>query len=166
MQQAKKLSWRFDEQCTTHCLNTQPLALHMHWHQPHVTAVSSCVATSQARPQPKRLSQLAGMVYYNQEAATSHIYANLVALLPRENPLEAALTVAQNLQLAADLALPPHFTRHRKACLIEEVLDLLALRPLQHCLVGSPPHAGGLWCSTSFCHQMLYFCLLSCSNGM
>lgn len=84
------------------------------------------------------------MVYYNQEATTSHIYANLVALLPRQDPLEAALTVAQNLQLAADLALPPHFTRHRKACLIEEVLDLLALRPLQHCLVGSPPHAGGL----------------------
>lgn len=83
------------------------------------------------------------MVYYNQEAATSQLYRNLVALLPRQDPLEAGLTVAQNMQLAADLTLPPHFTRHRKACLIEEVLDLLALRPLQHCLVGSPATPGG-----------------------
>ena len=105
-----------------------------------------------------RLSQLAGMVYYNQEAATSHIYANLVALLPRQDPLEAALTVAQNLQLAADLALPPHFTRHRKACLIEEVLDLLALRPLQHCLVASPPHAGRLRLQQTKC---VIWCLIT-----
>ena len=82
------------------------------------------------------------MVYYNQEAATSHAYCNLVALLPREDPLEEGLTVAQNLQLSAHLCLPPHFTRHRKASLIQEVLDLLALGPLQHCLVGSPAAPG------------------------
>lgn len=82
------------------------------------------------------------MVYYNQEAATSQVYRNLVALLPKQDPLEAGLTVAQNLQLAADLTLPPHFTRHRKACLTEEVLDLLALRPLQHCLVGTTATEG------------------------
>ena len=82
------------------------------------------------------------MVYYNQEAATNRVYRNLVAFLPKQDRLEAALTVAQNMQLAADLALPPHFTCHRKAALIEEVLDLLALHPLQHCLVGSATAAG------------------------
>lgn len=81
---------------------------------------------------------VAGRVQYNKEPASSKVYANLVRLSPREDALEESLTVVQNMQLAAHLSLPPHFTAHRRASLIEEVLDLLALRPLQHCLVGSP----------------------------
>lgn len=80
----------------------------------------------------------AGSVQYNEEPASTRLYANLVRLAPREDALEGSLTVLQNLQLAAQLSLPPHFTPHRRATLIEEVLDLLALKPMQHCLVGSP----------------------------
>ncbi len=80
----------------------------------------------------------AGSVQYNKEPASTRLYANLVRLAPREDALEGSLTVLQNLQLAAQLSLPPHFTPHRRATLIEEVLDLLALKPMQHCLVGSP----------------------------
>lgn len=91
---------------------------------------------------PQAAILFAGMVYHNQEVATSHAHQNLVALLPWEDPLEETLTVVQNLQLSAHLCLPPHFTPHRKASLIQEVLDLLALGPLQHCLVGSPAAPG------------------------
>ena len=80
----------------------------------------------------------AGRVLYNKEPASTRLYANLVRLAPREDALEGSLTVLQNMQLAAHLSLPPHFTPHRRASLIEEVLDLLALVPMQHCLVGSP----------------------------
>ncbi|KAA6423070.1 MAG: hypothetical protein FRX49_07058 [Trebouxia sp. A1-2] len=84
-----------------------------------------------------------GRVQYNKEPASTRLYANLVRLAPREDALEGSLTLLQNMQLAAHLSLPPHFTPHRRASLIEEVLDLLALKPMQHCLVGSPS-AGGL----------------------
>ncbi len=80
----------------------------------------------------------AGRVQYNKEPASTRLYANLVRLSPTEDALEGSLTVLQNMQLAAHLSLPPHFTPHRRASLIEEVLDLLALGPMQHCLVGSP----------------------------
>ena len=82
------------------------------------------------------------MVRYNKEAACSGLYRNLVRLCPKEDVLEGSLSVLQNLQLAAHLSLPPHFTPHRRASLIEEVLELLALTPMQHCLVGSPSASG------------------------
>lgn len=62
--------------------------------------------------------------------------------MPQDDAVEPALTVAQNMQLAAHLSLPPHFTPHRRSTLVQEVLDLLALTPLQHCLVGTLGAAG------------------------
>ena len=88
------------------------------------------------------LHTAAGKVQYNREAASTKIYRNLVRLVPQEDALEGALTVAQNVGLAAHLSLPPHFTPHRRATLVEEVLELLALTPLQHCLVGTAGSAG------------------------
>lgn len=84
----------------------------------------------------------AGKVQYNKEAASTRIYRNLVRHVPQDDALEPGLTVAQNMQLAAHLSLPPHFTSHRRSTLVQEVLDLLALTPLQHCLVGTPGAAG------------------------
>ena len=63
-------------------------------------------------------------------------------LSPQQDDLEGALTVAQNLQLAAHLTLPPHFTAHRRASLVGEVLDLLGLQPMQDCLVGISASSG------------------------
>ena len=79
---------------------------------------------------------------YNKEAAPTSIHRNLVEHVPQDDALEPALTVAQNMQLAAHLSLPPHFTSHRRSSLVQEVLELLALTPLQHCLVGTPGAAG------------------------
>lgn len=79
---------------------------------------------------------------YNKEASSTRIYGNLVRHVPQEDALEPALTVVQNMQLAAHLSLPPHFTPHRRDTLVQEVLELLALHPLQHCLVGTPGAAG------------------------
>ena len=84
----------------------------------------------------------AGRVQYNKEPATTKLYRNLVRLSPTEDAVEGFLTVLQNLQLAAHLSLPPHFTPHRRASLIEEVLDLLGLAPMRHCLVGTPATPG------------------------
>ena len=84
----------------------------------------------------------AGKVQYNKEAASTRIYRNLVRHVPQDDAVEAGLTVAQNMLLAAHLSLPPHFTPHRRDTLVQEVLELLALTPLQHCLVGTPGAAG------------------------
>ena len=84
----------------------------------------------------------AGSVQYNKEAASMKIYRNLVRHVPLDNALEGGLTVDQNLALAAHLSLPPHFTPFRRASLVKEVLELLGVTPLQHCLVGSPGTAG------------------------
>ena len=78
---------------------------------------------------------------YN-EAASTKLYENLVGHVPQDDALEPVLTVAQNMQLAAHLSLPPHFTPHRRSTLVQEVLELLALTPLQHCLVGTSGAAG------------------------
>lgn len=88
------------------------------------------------------VTSFAGKVLYNKEAASTKIFRNLVRHVPWDHGLEPALTVAQNVQLAAHLSLPPHFTPHRRASLVQEVLELLALTPLQHCLVGSLGAAG------------------------
>ena len=90
----------------------------------------------------KAWSAAAGKVQYNKEAASTRIYRNLVRHVPPDDALEPALTVAQNMQLAAHLSLPPHFTPHRRSTLVQEVVELLALTPLQHCLVGTPGAAG------------------------
>lgn len=90
----------------------------------------------------KYMPAAVGKVLYNKEAASTKIYRNLMRHVPWDDALEAALTVAQNVQLAAHLTLPPHFTPHRRGTLVQEVLELLALNPLQHCLVGSPGAAG------------------------
>lgn len=90
----------------------------------------------------KAWSAAAGKVQYNKEAASTRIYRNLVRHVPQDDALESALTVAQNMQLAAHLSLPPHFTPYRRSTLVQEVLELVALTPLQHCLVGTPGAAG------------------------
>ena len=87
-------------------------------------------------------SAAAGNVQYNKEAASTRIYRNLVRHMPQDDALEPGLTVAQNMLLAAHLSLPPHFTPHRRDTLVQEVSELLALTPLQHCLVGTPGAAG------------------------
>ena len=95
------------------------------------------------------LQHAAGRVRYNADAPSAEVYRNLVRLSPHQDDLEGALTVAQNVQLAAHLTLPPHFTPHRRSTLVEEVLDLLGLQAMQHCLVGTSASSGLiLSCST------------------
>jgi ABC-type multidrug transport system ATPase subunit len=88
-------------------------------------------------------------VHYNSAAAPAKAYAGLVGSVSGHPKLHQGLTVRENLEHSAAFRLPVQYSRQRKCAVVTDVLHLLGLSELQHCVVGVVGEAG--WFYTCQC---------------